>query len=98
MRALILACLTVTAVSFATTPSFAVVKGGDLPRETCALRNANGTLTTGLCSVVCKDKTIYEPDTDAEVDAVSSGGGVCNAAKTKVPLNQIPLVLDMAPS
>lgn len=58
----------------------AVVKGGDLPGETCLRRNTDGTTTTGACSVVCKDRTIYEPDTDAEVDAISSNGGVCNQA------------------
>jgi|JI10StandDraft_1071094.scaffolds.fasta_scaffold299536_2 hypothetical protein len=63
----------------------ALVKGGDLPNETCARRETNGTLTKGACNVVCKDKTIYEPNTDAEVDAVSSNGGVCNAAARRVP-------------
>lgn len=63
----------------------AVVKGGDLPGETCLRRNTDGTSTVGLCSVVCKDRTIYEPDTDAEVDAVSSNGGVCNQAIKRTP-------------
>lgn len=65
-------------------PVLAVVKGGDLPKETCARRETNGTLTTGSCDTVCKDKTLYEPDTDAEVDAISSNGGVCNAAKVGI--------------
>ena len=55
----------------------AVVKGGNLPGETCLRRNTDGTTTTGACSVVCKDLVVYEPDTDAEVDAISSNGGVC---------------------
>lgn len=63
----------------------AVVKGGDLPGETCLRRNTNGTTTTGLCSDVCKDRTIYEPDTDAEVDAISSNGGVCIQAIKRAP-------------
>lgn len=63
----------------------AVVKGGDLPGETCLRRNTDGTTTTGLCSVVCKDRTIYEPDTDAEVDAISSNGGVCTQAIKRAP-------------
>ena len=63
----------------------AVVKGGDLPGETCLRRNTDGTTTTGLCSVVCKDRTIYEPDTDAEVDAISSNGGVCTQAIKRSP-------------
>jgi hypothetical protein len=67
------------------TAEAAVVKGGDLPKETCARRESNGTLTVGACSVVCSGKTIYEPDTDAEVDAISSNGGVCNAAVRRAP-------------
>jgi hypothetical protein len=62
-----------------------LVKGGDLPNETCLRRNTNGTTTTGPCNVVCKDLTLYEPNTDAEVDAVSSNGGVCNQAIKRAP-------------
>lgn len=69
----------------AVTPAEAVVKGEDLPNETCARRETNGKLTTGACKSVCKGKTIYEPYTDAEVDAVSSNGGVCNAAAMSLP-------------
>jgi hypothetical protein len=72
-------------------PAAAVVKGGDIPQETCARREANGTLTTGKCSEVCKDKTIYEPNTDAEVDAISGGGGVCNASAGKVTGRELKL-------
>lgn len=100
MRVLILAGLILSSYVCDTTPSFAVIKGGDLPHETCLRRNKNGTTTTGACSEVCKDKTIYEPDTDAEVDAVSSGGGVCNeAAKlstTGLKLSTKPLSLSRA--
>jgi hypothetical protein len=64
----------------------ALVKGGDRPNDTCLRRNKNGTTTTGACSVVCKDLTLYEPNTDAEVDAVSSNGGVCNEAIKRTPV------------
>ena len=63
----------------------AVVKGGDLPGETCLRRNTDGTSTVGACSDVCAGRTIYEPDTDAEVDAVSSNGGVCTQAIKRAP-------------
>lgn len=59
----------------------AVVKGGDLPGERCVCVRKDGTLVSGACDVVCKDKTVYEPDTDAEVDALGdSNGGVCKEA------------------
>lgn len=85
MKAIGVFCLLVASMLLSTAAE-AVVKGGDRPSETCARRESNGTLTTGACNEVCKDKAIFEPDTDAEVDAVSSNGGVCNAAKKALPV------------
>lgn len=63
----------------------AAIKGNNRPDDTCARRETNGTLTIGACNVVCKDKDLVEPYTDAEVDAVSTNGGVCSAAARRVP-------------
>lgn len=85
----VLGLLTLVACGEATGPieletaEGAVVKGENLPGETCLRRNTDGTTTTGACSEVCAGKTIYEPDTDAEVDAISSNGGVCIQSVTR---------------
>ena len=82
-------------------PVLAAVKGQDLPRSAgCVVVDKSGKIVaSGYCDVVCKDKTIYEPGTDDEVDHVSSDGGVCyqSAARAGAVKLSVPKSVPLAP-